>query len=146
MLPAVTVATPFVNVIVSGVPKLTAVPFLSVTVGLNEPIELAPEKVSVLSPVYATLVLPAPSLAVIVRFWLVPAVWVAEPVMTSLVAAPEATLSLPVLTVGKCAALFVHPSSRSRTSRRAAELRRRRALRPSTSFRSASRSSRPAYR
>ena len=55
-----------------------------------------------MSPVYATLVLPPASLAVIVRFWLVPAVWVAEPVMTSLVAALEATLSMPVVFVGKC--------------------------------------------
>ena len=48
-----TVATPLVNVIVVAVPKLTAEPLLSFTVGVVDGLvdELAPEKVRLLSPV-----------------------------------------------------------------------------------------------
>ncbi len=46
-----TVATPLAKVMVVAVPKLTCAPVLSVTVGLLEPIEAAPEKVRLLSPV-----------------------------------------------------------------------------------------------
>ena len=56
-------------------------------------------------------------MAVIVRFWLVPAVCVADPVMTSLVAALEATLSRPscwreVRDVDVCGIRLVSPGTR----------------------------------
>ena len=49
-------------------------------------IELAPENVRFLLPVYEVTMLPESSLAVIVRFWLTPAVWFGLPVMTRWVA------------------------------------------------------------
>jgi hypothetical protein len=45
-----TVDTPLVKVMVSGVPKLTAVPALLVTVGVFDPIVLAPLKVRFFDP------------------------------------------------------------------------------------------------
>ena len=45
-----TLATPLVKVIVSAVPKATAVPVLEVTVGTLAPMVLAPLNVSVWSP------------------------------------------------------------------------------------------------
>ena len=53
MLPADTVATPLVNVIVVGVPKAMGDPVLSFTVGAVTGFvdELAPLKVRILSPV-----------------------------------------------------------------------------------------------
>jgi hypothetical protein len=46
-----TVATPLVNVIGVDVPKATAAPDELVTVGLNDPIEDEPEKVTLWEPV-----------------------------------------------------------------------------------------------
>jgi hypothetical protein len=53
-----TVATPLLNVMVSAVPKLVAVPVLLVTVGVKEPMAPGPPKVRLLGPVYPVAVLP----------------------------------------------------------------------------------------
>lgn len=51
MVPEETVATPLVKVMVAALPKSTDVPVLSVTEGTYEPREVAPVKVTALSPV-----------------------------------------------------------------------------------------------
>ena len=51
LLEPLTVACPLVKVMAVAVPKLTAVPVVLVTVGLNEPMALAPVKVRVWEPV-----------------------------------------------------------------------------------------------
>jgi len=71
-------------------PNGTAAPVLSVTEGCVKGFveTLAPENVSVLRPVYVGTRLSDASLAVIVRFWGVPAVCVPDPAITSLPAPP----------------------------------------------------------
>src|SRR4051794_10725473 len=69
-------ATPFVTVIAVAVPRLTAVPELLVTVGVCEPLTLAPAIVRLLLPVYVVAVLPSESRAVTVRLSAAPAVGV----------------------------------------------------------------------
>jgi hypothetical protein len=89
-----TLATPFVKVIVSDVPKATAVPVFEVTVGWKAPIVLAPLKVSGVSPPYAVTVFPPTSLAVIVRLSPAPAVGVAVAVESEKwSSAPDATVT-----------------------------------------------------
>jgi hypothetical protein len=83
--------TPFVNVIVVGVPNATTALVLSVAVGWFEPAGAAPPKVSDLSPVYPVAVLPDWSTAVIVSDCDCPAVCVPVPVTTKRVAAPTPT-------------------------------------------------------
>jgi hypothetical protein len=92
-----TVATPLVNVIAVGVPNAVATPELFVTVGdvTGFVDEFAPENVRDFPPVYPTTTLFEASLAVIVRFCGVPAVCVALPVITSLVAAPALMVTEP---------------------------------------------------
>src|SRR5947199_6671175 len=89
-----TLATPLVKVIVSAVPKATAVPVLELTVGWLAPMVFAPLKVSVWSPPYAVTVLPAESFAVIVRLSAAPAVGVVvAAVSEKWWSAPEASVT-----------------------------------------------------
>ncbi|CAM3922555.1 hypothetical protein AQAU111925_13465 [Aquirufa aurantiipilula] len=88
------VATPSVNVRLVVLPKFIP-PTVGTVLGLNE--LLAPEKVSDLDPVYPVATLPLPSLAVMVIVCAPPAVCVAEPVITNLVAAPGKMVTLPLV-------------------------------------------------
>ncbi|CAM3914104.1 hypothetical protein AQAU111925_13245 [Aquirufa aurantiipilula] len=89
-------ATPLVNVKLVVVPKSTPA-----TVGLvaGDKEALAPEKVKLLLPVYATAVFPLASNAVIDILCAAPAVSEALPVIRNLVAAPPTTVTLALVTV-----------------------------------------------
>jgi hypothetical protein len=94
---APTELTPLAKVTVVAVPKLRAVPVLSVTVGAVTGLAegLAPENVSTSSPLYDVAVLPSTSFAVIVSCWLVPAVCTPDPVIVSVAAGPDFAVSVP---------------------------------------------------
>src|ERR1700719_3569123 len=96
--------TPLTNIRAVPVPNVTAAPFLLVAVGCvaGSGDALAPENVRETLPPdpfpNVVSVLPKLSSAVIVRVLPVPAVCVAEPVTTSLVAAPAVTLKALLVT------------------------------------------------
>jgi predicted naringenin-chalcone synthase len=90
-----TVATPLVNVIAVGVPNAVATPELFVTVGdvTGSVEEFAPEKVSVLLPVYEVAGDPRLS-ARIVKLLALPAIWEVLPVITNFVGCASAAPAL----------------------------------------------------
>lgn len=90
-----TVATPLLKVTLVAVPKL-----VPATVGLVAGLEdaFAPLKVIDLAPVYPVAVLPLASFAVIVMFWLAPAVCVPVPVTMNLLADPAPIVTFPLVT------------------------------------------------
>jgi hypothetical protein len=96
LLPDETVAMPPEKEMAVADPKSIAVPLLFFTVGevTGFDDEFAPLKVRLLEPAYVKSVLPYGSSAVMVRFCGEPAVWVGEPVMTSLLADAALTCRL----------------------------------------------------